>query len=905
MNNRTRRTQAQTSGHRKPGASARGRGRKVALIVIVTLAAMLASLSRVQPARAQDTGRTPGDTLFAGSVDSMSFPTVAVKVYAVDGAGLPFISLAPGDLLITEDGRELPADALSVTPDTQEPLNLVIALNRATPPADWDTVVAAVNGLLDQLEPDGGDVGDRVGIVAYNEAAETLITPTQDIDAVRAALVNAQPGGTQSAFYIALNQALGLFEDVEGRRALVVVTDRGNTTADGGDGTVLPALVEAARKAGVSGHVIGYGPAGANPDFLQVANGTGGRAVAVSTAGDVAPHLEALPALLRQGFRVVYDSAIPATADDHLLSLALRRAEGPPLMRGFVARALPVDVTITQPVDGQPVSGSTVIAFEAAAPAPVFRVTFSLDTGEIITSTESALGGIIWDSTGAPPGNRRLKVTVEDSAGNIGADEIGMVVVPPISLAVQMGATDAIVGNTTVLTALVNSELGGVTVEAFVGRTQVGVQANQQGAIPFVIDTTPFPPGRYGIYVKATDAQGNVATDNSQVLTLAPPASTNITPTGVWAVISAWFGRYWLWLVGALLGILLLWLLWLIVRGIVAAIQRQRRVQQAERARVIPQARMLITNTGNVRTPYRLRAESPNGALQITFLLDGAPLQPPMVTRVGMPAQATNGRYAQQAAAPVATPLATPAPAAAPAAQSAPQVSAQGAPHVSARGAYKGAAQAADVGGRFFNSLGRLIPGPAGAQLRRVGNAVVAQQTAVVRTQGQIRKTMEDAEDVGYYGQQIAPASATAGAAAGSVAPAYADTQTRYAAPPPAYAPAPPPAYAPAPQPAFTPAPPPARAPLPKAAVAVDPAFELQGGPRAVARGGAARATSPWVETPPLAPGETLGIDIHVAAQDRVKRNGLVTFNVSSAPAEGEGADVTTDAVSVRLNSTR
>ncbi len=313
-------------GHHRARAHAHGavRGRMLALLGLVALAASLFALqARPQRAWAQETGPNAATTLFAGSVENEAFPTVEVVVYAVDGDGLPLNELGSSDLLITEDGNELAVDTVTVTPDTEEPLNLVIALNRATPAVDWATVVEATTGLLDQLGPE-----DRVGLVAYNEEAETLIAPTQDIDAVRAALASAQPGGVQSALYAAINQSLGLYEDVSGRRALVVVSDRGNTAAAGGDETVLPALVEVARKEGVSGNAIGFGPAGANPDFLTLATGTGGRAIAVSSAGDVAPHMQAMPALLRPGFRISYDSAIPATNDGHLLSLALRGAGG-------------------------------------------------------------------------------------------------------------------------------------------------------------------------------------------------------------------------------------------------------------------------------------------------------------------------------------------------------------------------------------------------------------------------------------------------------------------------------------------------------------------------------------------------------------------------------------------------
>ncbi len=524
-------------------------------------------------------------------------------------------------------------------------------------------------------------------------------------------------------------------------------------------------------------------------------------------------------------------------------------------------------------------SGSVVVAFDAATPGPVKRVTFSLDTGEIITSTETALGGIIWNTTGAV-GDHRLKVSVEDSAGNVGENEIAIVVVPPIALDVELEAPEATVGGSVVLTALVASELGGATVEAFVGRTQVGVQANQQGAVPFVVDTTPFPPGRYGILVRATDAQGNVVTDDTQVLAIAAAANNNPTPAGLWADFTAWLGSNWLWIAGVLLGLLLLWLIWLIVRSIVRSLRRGRQTRLAARNRVVPQVRMLVTNAGNTRTPFRLRAEAPSGDLVFTFMQGGLALLPPLATRVSSPAPVTNGRSAPS---PIPVPIAPPPSTAAPAGvTAAPQPATQPTTR-SAAAAYEGAKQASDVGSRLLNSIGKLLPGPAGAPFRSAGNALVAQQTAVVRAQGQVNKTVAATQDVGYYGKQMAPA----GAAAGSVAPAYATTASAGASGQPAYSSAPAPAPVPAPQ--------------PKAPAPVNPAFELQDAPAGTGRA----VSSGWVETAPIAPGETVGIDIHVARRERSRRNDLVTFNVISAPSDGGGADTLTDAVSVRLNNGR
>ena len=131
----------------------------------------------------------------------------------------------------------------------------------------------------------------------------------------------------------------------------------------------------------------------------------------------------------------------------------------------------------------------------------------------------------------------------------------------------------------------------------------------------------------------------------------------------------------------------------------------------------------------------------------------------------------------------------------------------------------------------------------------------------------------------------MAPAGAAAGVggAATTVASPYAAQQS----------------YAPAPS--APPAPPPTRP------ATINPAFELKGEAGSSARGAATRVNggSQWVETPAISPGETVGIDIYVAALEKSRRNDVVTFNVISGPTAGTAADTITDAVSVRLQRTR
>lgn len=176
-------------------------------------------------------------------------------------------------------------------------------------------------------------------------------------------------------------------------------------------------------------HILALALPGQTPIFSNSRRPRAGAPWLFPVATDVTPKCGCVARALAAGFPGVrYASALAATGDNHLLAMALRSANSAARLgpRSFAASRRPVDVQITQPSDGRRVSGSTVITFDAAAPTPLAHVTFLLDTGEIVASTQSALGGIIWNGAGPHHGSRGLTVRVEDSVGDVGEDEIGM-----------------------------------------------------------------------------------------------------------------------------------------------------------------------------------------------------------------------------------------------------------------------------------------------------------------------------------------------------------------------------------------------------------------------------------------------------------------------------------------------
>ncbi len=815
---------------------------------------------------------SPGSTLRLESLDSSGFPEVTAHVRAIHPSGMPILGLTAADLTVLESGEAIPAERLRLEEEADSPLDLVLLLDRSTGEAAWASTLLAANALLEQLRG-----GDEVAILAFGDAVEVLSGPTEDFSQASAALVGVPVQGSGNALHQALAQALDLLgADTGARRALVVLgdgpndvnptaaTDAPTTDALAGadlagsfQGLTAEALAEQALAAGASVQVVAYGDGAAAPDFELLAARTGGRAVAVSAAADLGDHLEALPALLRQGYALTFASTRPADDSEQRLSLAL--GDGPAVEQTFIAQRGTVLVQIDRPPTGQTVSGPVVVGISSVAPAPVAGVAFTLDNGEVITSTEGPVGGIVWDSATTAPGDRQLTVTVVDTAGNSGSDTIDLVVRAPLALRVEAPAATVPVGARAVVTAVVDSAFDDAIVELFVGRTQVGMKVNPIGPAVFEIDTSDFAPGSYGIFVRAVNNSGYTVTDNNFVLTIAPPPVTvGRSIQTVWQNVRLWLGRVLPWLLGAL-GVLigLLLLLWIVQRVRAGAATRAER--QAEvRANLTPHVRMLLNNAGNARTRFRLRAQDSAGACRYTFLYNGVVLQPPTVARLEDAVGATNGAHTAAVAPAAAVPVTngkSSAPAGAPAGAQ-PADAATVPSMAGAAAAAQNAGKAAGLAGSLFAGLGQLLPGAAGQQARAAAGQIRAQQGSVARVNYRVADTVGDVRDVKSVGGQMV------GAKPGK----------------------------------------PAAQPVPAARPPVNKAFALQGGNGAPAPAAqTAAALAPWVLTQPVAPGETIGIDIHVEPLQRMGRNKQVQFTVYSAPLDQENAPAARDEVSVRL----
>jgi len=847
-----------------------GRAACVRLHITCLLLAALFAAAIALPARAQIGGPAPKTNVFVTSVNSDAYPHVDAQIYATDATGLPVANLQNTDLTVAVDGVEVNPDEFSLAPTSNGAQSMVIVLDTTTSAASWGGVVASAQNLLAALQP-----GDAAALVTFGDAVQVQSTLSADIQQTRDALASVAsiaPQGTASAVNQAILDALSLYaageaqepEIAGNRRSIVLLTERAgdgdNPPAEQPDGAT---VLQFAQQQGVALQLYAWGvAAAAAQDLLDLAANSGGRFTPLATAGDANAHFQALPALLRPGYLLSLLLDLPANNDNHVLLVA--GAESQPVERTFTASARPLEITITRPAEGDTVTGNAIVAVSVGAPAPIAQMNFMLESGEVITSTEGPVGGILWDTSALSAGEQSIIVQAVDTVGNVGQSSRNVTVRAPIILQVESSAESVQVGEPAYVTATVDSAFDGVMVEAFLGRTQVGVTANPVGPVHFAIDTSEFAPGRYALVVRASNSGGYSVANDENVISLSPAPAQPSPAQETFAAALLWLNQWWHLLLLGLLGLLLLW--WLIA-AILRTARRRKATSAARALQVHPQMRMLLTNSGNVRTRYRLRAQALEGEYKFTFIHNGMALVAPAVEHVmatnghASNGQASNGRVVQSAQV-ASAPAYAPKPAA--------QGSANSAQVVATTAAVgENAAKTASFLQRFFGTAGDLIPGAVGDAMGKAEGTMRSAQTTTAMTTHKVSEVSGNAQEMATMSKSVG-ATANKAAGGGQV--------------PSAVQPATPANYRP-------------QSAASNAAFALQPARGANGtGTRS---GGASQPR--WVETPPVAPGDTIGVDLFVQpAQGRAK-NKRVQLRLFAVPTEVEGVQPSVDEVSILL----
>ena len=223
--------------------------------------------------------------------------------FTVTDANRQPILVAPDDLTITEDGV---AQAIDSFQEAVTPVTLLMALDQSgSMRRSADTVRQAALSFIDAVRPE-----DRLGVVSFHDSASVTADVTTSRILARAAVDKyVASGGT--ALYDAVGVSLDRLATIDGRRAIVVLTDGRDENNPGtapGSTRTLDEVLARLREVDVAVFAIGLGP---NVDRLtleRLAAASGGEAYFPATVDELAGDYGRVVEDLRRRYVISYTS---------------------------------------------------------------------------------------------------------------------------------------------------------------------------------------------------------------------------------------------------------------------------------------------------------------------------------------------------------------------------------------------------------------------------------------------------------------------------------------------------------------------------------------------------------------------------------------------------------------------
>jgi VWFA-related protein len=228
------------------------------------------------------------------------------------------VDVAAEDLVVSEDGVEQSIDAFR---ESISPVSIILALDRSgSMKNSAELAKAAAARFVDALRPQ-----DALGVVMFADRAETVVDLGTGRDKAKAAIAAYQPvGGT--ALYDALGESLERLKRVEGRRAIVVVTDgRDEDNPGTGPGSVrtFEQVQSAAESVGALVFGVGVGRKVDRAVLESLATATGGGAYFADDVSQLEAEYGRIVENLRRRWIISYTST-NNTRDGKWRSVSIR-----------------------------------------------------------------------------------------------------------------------------------------------------------------------------------------------------------------------------------------------------------------------------------------------------------------------------------------------------------------------------------------------------------------------------------------------------------------------------------------------------------------------------------------------------------------------------------------------------
>jgi VWFA-related protein len=202
-----------------------------------------------------------------------AFPDITLDFELRRPDGTPILDARREDFQITEYGTPVEIQNFHAPASLEfMPTTIVLVLDRSRSMLNEDRLGAlkeAVRGFLEVMP-----AGSRVAVVAFSDDLRVLVPFTDDASEVRES-VDALRAQGSTRFFDAVDRALDLIAEQDGRRAVLALTDGMDNASE--DATP-ESLVRKARNAGVPVHTLGLGSEEeiAADDLRELADATRG-----------------------------------------------------------------------------------------------------------------------------------------------------------------------------------------------------------------------------------------------------------------------------------------------------------------------------------------------------------------------------------------------------------------------------------------------------------------------------------------------------------------------------------------------------------------------------------------------------------------------------------------------------
>lgn len=350
------------------------------------LIALIAAVS-TQPALAQSSidvvvhyvEGTPSET-------DISY-TVKAFVSVVDSTGSPVNGLKAEDFVLAEDSQQVEIKSVSTA---DEPISIVLLMDTSGSMTGTgiNAAKSAAASFVTSLSAE-----DRVAVVTFNDAIETVVDFTTDHQSARdrISLIDATRGAG-TCLYDAAYRAVQMTATVpSGRRAVVLFTDGVDEKASGGLCSVNTAddVIKIATEGGTRTPVYTMGMGRVDENTLKrLAGNTGGRYFYSPDANRVDVIFRELSNSLRSQYAIEYSST--AGPGGHTLAVTARYLNSQDTdTRSFLLPNFPLRLTFSEPAEGAEVSGETTVRVETFGQGETIQaVLFQID-GETVATVST------------------------------------------------------------------------------------------------------------------------------------------------------------------------------------------------------------------------------------------------------------------------------------------------------------------------------------------------------------------------------------------------------------------------------------------------------------------------------------------------------------------------------------